>query len=41
MYKIIILPLAKKDIRDSAHWYEKQKKDLGKDLLPKYVFLPN
>ncbi|MBA4408032.1 MAG: type II toxin-antitoxin system RelE/ParE family toxin [Bacteroidota bacterium] len=30
MYKSIILPLAKKDIRDSAFWYEQQQKGLGK-----------
>ena len=30
MYKIIILPLARKDIRNSADWYEQQKKGLGK-----------
>lgn len=30
MYKIIILPLAKKDIKISADWYNKRQKDLGK-----------
>jgi len=29
MYKVIILPLAKKDIRKSFNWYEQQKKGLG------------
>ena len=32
MYKVIILPLAKKNIRKSAHWYNKQKKGLGKQF---------
>lgn len=30
MYNSIILPLAKKDIRDSAHWYENKQQGLGK-----------
>lgn len=30
MYKSIILPLAKEDIKDAAHWYNKQKLGLGK-----------
>ncbi len=30
MYKSIILPLAKKDIREAAIWYNKQQKGLGK-----------
>lgn len=29
MYKVIILPLAQKDIRESFKWYEQQKKGLG------------
>lgn len=29
MYKVIILPLAQNDIRDSALWYEQQQKGLG------------
>ena len=30
MYKAIILPFAKDDIRQNAKWYNKQQKDLGK-----------
>jgi plasmid stabilization system protein ParE len=30
MYKAIILPLAQLDIRESALWYNKQQKGLGK-----------
>ncbi|MBE9469609.1 MAG: type II toxin-antitoxin system RelE/ParE family toxin [Bacteroidetes bacterium] len=30
MYKSIILPLAKEDIREAALWYNKQQKELGK-----------
>jgi len=30
MYKAIILPFAKQDIKEAAHWYNKQKKGLGK-----------
>jgi len=30
MYKSIILPLAKEDIRDAARWYNKQSPGLGK-----------
>lgn len=30
MYKAIILPLAKEDIREAAMWYNKQQKGLGK-----------
>lgn len=30
MYKVIILPLAQLDIRESAIWYNKQQKGLGK-----------
>lgn len=30
MYKATILPLAKKDIRQAALWYNKQQKGLGK-----------
>ena len=29
MYKVIILPLAKKDIRATFNWYEQQKIGLG------------
>jgi len=29
MYKVIILPLNKKDISKSFNWYEQQKKGLG------------
>ena len=28
-YKLIILPLAKKDILDAATWYKSKQKDLG------------
>jgi hypothetical protein len=27
MHKTVLLPLAKKDIREAAHWYNSQKKD--------------
>jgi plasmid stabilization system protein ParE len=30
MYKSVILPLAKEDIREAAQWYNKQQKGLGK-----------
>lgn len=30
MYKSIILPLANKDIQNSAFWYEQRQKGLGK-----------
>jgi len=30
MYKSIILPLAKEDIREAGKWYNKQQKGLGK-----------
>ncbi len=30
MYKSLILPLAKEDIREAAKWYNKQQKGLGK-----------
>lgn len=30
MYKSVILPLAKDDIREAARWYNKQQKGLGK-----------
>ncbi len=30
MYKSVILPLAKEDIREAALWYNKQQKGLGK-----------
>jgi hypothetical protein len=29
MYKAIILPLAKEDIREAARWYSKKQKGLG------------
>jgi len=32
MYKSIILPLAKEDIRDAARWYNKQSPGLGRKL---------
>lgn len=30
MYKVILLPLAKEDIREAAKWYNKQQEGLGK-----------
>ena len=30
MYKSLILPLAKEDIREAAKWYNRQQKGLGK-----------
>jgi plasmid stabilization system protein ParE len=33
MYTTIILNIAKIDIRDSAHWYEQQKRGLGKRFI--------
>lgn len=30
MYKVIISPLAKQDIKDAAYWYNKKKDGLGK-----------
>jgi plasmid stabilization system protein ParE len=30
MYKSVILPLAKEDIRDAARWYDKKSPGLGK-----------
>ena len=33
MYKSIILPLAKEDIRGAAIWYNKQQKGLGKRFI--------
>jgi len=30
MYKSVILPLAKEDIREAAKWYNKQQNGLGK-----------
>src|SRR5690554_7444921 len=30
MYKPTILPLAKEDIKEAAHWYNTKKKGLGK-----------
>ncbi len=32
MYKSIILPLAKEDIREAAKWYNKQQNGLGKQF---------
>ncbi len=29
MYKVIILPIAKKDIRDNSKWYNEKQKGLG------------
>lgn len=33
MYKSIILPLAKEDIREATRWYNKQQKGLGKRFI--------
>jgi plasmid stabilization system protein ParE len=33
MYKAIILPAAREDIRDAAIWYNKQQADLGKKFI--------
>ncbi len=33
MYKAIILPLAKQDIKIAAEWYEEKQKDLGKRFV--------
>ena len=33
MYKPIILPLAKKDIREAALWYEEKQTGLGKRFI--------
>jgi hypothetical protein len=30
MYKAILLPLAKQDIKEAAKWYNKKQKGLGK-----------
>lgn len=30
MYKVIISPLAKQDIKDAAHWYDDKQAGLGK-----------
>jgi len=33
MYRALILPLARKDIRNSAFWYEKQHQGLGRKFM--------
>jgi len=33
MVKVVILPLAKKDIRDAAQWYQKKQTGLGKRFI--------
>lgn len=33
MYNILILPLAKTDIKTSAKWYNKRQKGLGKRFI--------
>jgi plasmid stabilization system protein ParE len=33
MYKVVILPLAKKDIRDAALWYHKKQTGLGNRFI--------
>jgi plasmid stabilization system protein ParE len=30
MYKVAILPIAKQDIKEAAHWYNSKQKELGK-----------
>lgn len=35
MYKSIILPLAKKDIKEAADWYNAKQKGLGKRFIQK------
>jgi plasmid stabilization system protein ParE len=30
MYKAVILPLAKKDVKEAAHWYNDKQQGLGK-----------
>jgi hypothetical protein len=30
MYKAIILPLAKQDIKEAAHWYNERQRGLGR-----------
>lgn len=35
MYKSIILPLAKQDIKEAAIWYNSKQKDLGKKFTQK------
>lgn len=30
MYKVVILPLAKKDVKDAADWYNSRQQGLGK-----------
>jgi len=32
MYKVILLPLAKEDIKNASAWYNKQQKGLGKEF---------
>jgi plasmid stabilization system protein ParE len=43
MYKAVILPLAKQDIKNAAAWYESMQKDLGKrfvkDVRRKVLFV--
>lgn len=33
MYKAVILPLAKQDIKEAAEWYEKKQTGLGKRFV--------
>lgn len=33
MYKAVIVPLAKEDIKNTAKWYNKQQKGLGKRFV--------
>lgn len=33
MYRAVILPLAKQDIKKAAAWYESKQKDLGKRFV--------
>ncbi|RLD53267.1 MAG: type II toxin-antitoxin system RelE/ParE family toxin [Bacteroidetes bacterium] len=45
MYKTIILPLAKQDIKEAANWYNKQNRGLGKrftkEIRNKVKFIKN
>jgi hypothetical protein len=36
MYKLLILPLAKNDIKEAAIWYNSRQKGLGKRLRKKF-----
>jgi len=36
MYKVLILPLAKIDVKEAADWYNSRQEGLGK----KFIFTP-